>query len=228
LKILGHRGARHEYPENTLGGIELALRAGVAGIEIDVHLTRDGHLVVIHDETVDRTTDGSGRVDAMTLAELQALDAGEGESVPTLGDVLDAVRGRAELLFVELKAPGCEAAVVDAIRQADQLQGCLVKSFQHPWVLRVKELEPELRTGCLLVGRPVDPVGLLRAARADALSVHVGFLDAQLVGACRQAGLFVAGWNCNHADQLPALRGTGVDWLGTDRPTLIVPAAASA
>ena len=121
MKVMGHRGARHEAPENTLPSIARALEAGAEAIEVDVQPTRDGALVVIHDETLERTTDGAGRVDAHTLAELRALDAGDGAQVPTLAEVLELCRGRAEL-FVELKAPGCEARVVQAIQAADQVE----------------------------------------------------------------------------------------------------------
>ena len=107
MKLMGHRGARREFAENTLRSIEIALAAGVGAVEIDVRLSRDGHLIVIHDETLDRTTNGEGAVLDMNIAELRALDAGEGERLPTLDEVLELVRGRAEL-FVELKAADCE------------------------------------------------------------------------------------------------------------------------
>lgn len=225
MKILGHRGARHEAPENTLGSIERALRAGVEGIEVDVHLSRDGRVVVIHDETVDRTCPGAhGRVDAMDWAALRRLDAGQGERIPSLEEVLGLVRGRAEL-FVELKVPGSEPAVVRTIAEAGQTSGCLVKAFDHRLAARAKALAPALRAGCLLVARPVDPVGLVRAAQADFLSLNVHYVDADLVALCHAAGLFVCAWNCNQPAELPALRATGIDWLGTDAPTTLAPAA---
>ena len=225
MKLLGHRGARHEAPENTLGSIERALRAGVEGIEVDVHLSADGRVVVIHDETVDRTCPPArGRVDALRWAELRALDAGQGERIPSLEEVLDLVRERAEL-FVELKVPGSEPALVDVLRAQDALERCLVKAFDHRLVARTKSLAPGLRAGCLLVGRPVDPVGVVRAAGADFLSLNVHFVDADLVAECHAAGLFVCAWNCNDPRELPALRATGIDWLGTDAPTTLVPAA---
>lgn len=225
MRVLGHRGARHEAPENTLLSIETALRAGAHGVEVDVHLTRDGHLVVIHDETVDRTCKpATGRVADLTLAELRTLDAGRGERVPTLDEVLEAIRGRAEL-FIELKGPACEAAVVRAVADLGLRDACVAKAFDHRQVLRAKELAPWLRTAVLLVGRPVDPVGLVRAARADALSANVAYVDADLVATCHAAGLVVCAWNCNTVAELPALRATGLDWLGTDAPSTIVPAS---
>lgn len=220
MKVLGHRGARHEAPENTLRGIEVALRAGAEGVEVDVHLTRDGHVVVLHDDTVDRTTDGHGRVADLTLDALQRLDAGQGERVPTLAQILEACRGRAEV-FVELKAPGCEEAALRVITSLGLQTDCCLIAFDHRQVARAKALAPAVRTGCLLVARPVDPVALVRAAQADLLSVNVAFVDADLVAACHADGLQVCAWNCNTPADLPRLRATGLDWLGTDTPTTI-------
>jgi glycerophosphoryl diester phosphodiesterase len=224
VKLLGHRGARHEAPENTLPSIELALAAGVDGVEVDVHMSADGRCVVIHDETVDRTTDGAGRVSELTFAQLRELDAGDGAQVPALEEVLEATRGRA-VLFVELKGPGCEDAVVQLAADLGLRDSVKVKAFDHRWVARVKELDPGLSTGCLIYGRPVDPVGLLRAANADFLSLGVALADAELTAACHAAGLQVCAWNCNDPDQLPRLQAMDLDWLGTDAPSTIVPAA---
>lgn len=224
MKVLGHRGARNEAPENTLLGIETALRAGAQGVEIDVHLSKDGHLVVIHDDTVDRTCrPATGRVADLTLTQLRALDAGQGQRLPTLHEVLDTLHGRAEL-FIELKGPACEAAVARLVRERGAEPSCLVKGFDHRQVARAKALAPDLRACVLLVARPVDPVGLVRAANADGLSVNVSYVDADLVAACHAAGLIVCAWNCNRVEDVPALRATGIDWLGTDAPSTIVPA----
>tara|TARA_R110002072_G_scaffold262755_1_gene421590 strand:+ start:1206 stop:1880 length:675 start_codon:yes stop_codon:yes gene_type:complete len=220
MKIMGHRGARHEAPENTLRSIQRALDAGAEGVEIDVHFSRDGHLVVIHDETLDRTTNGEGPIGGLDLADLQSLDAGEGERIPTLVEVLDLVRGRAEV-FVELKAPGCEAAVVKALQAQGQVDAAYVKSFVHPWLLTIKELEPNLRTACLIYGRPADPAGLLRAAQAQVLSLGIALVDADLVSQCHAAGLEVCVWNCNEVEKVASYRELGVDWLGTDIPTAV-------
>ncbi|MBL4848170.1 MAG: glycerophosphodiester phosphodiesterase [Planctomycetes bacterium] len=220
MKIMGHRGARHEAPENTLASIERALAAGAEGIEIDVHFSRCGRLVVIHDETLDRTTNGNGPVGALDLAELQALDAGEGQQIPTLDEVLLAVGDRAEL-FVELKAPGCEEAVVAAIRNRGRIESSYVISFVHPWLQTVGKLEPALRTGCLIYGRPADPAGLLRAAGASVLSMGIALVDGRLVEQCHEAGLQVCVWNCNEPSEVAGYAALGVDWLGTDVPTAV-------
>lgn len=217
MKFVGHRGARHEAPENTLAGIDHALAAGVDAIEIDVHLAASGEVVVIHDFTLERTTDGEGPVVAKTLAELKQLDACGGERIPTLSEVLERVRGRCEL-FVEIKALAIEEAVVDVIRGANQVGECFVKAFDHRVAQRVKQLEPALRTCCLLVGRPVDPVGIVRAAGGDVLSLGISFLDADLIAACHADQVEVCAWNCNDPAEVQGYRAMGLDWLCTDRP----------
>lgn len=219
MKLMGHRGARHEVAENTLESIETALRAGVGAVEIDVRLSRDGELVVIHDATVDRTTDGSGAVVELSFAELRALDAGAG-GIPTLTEVLELLRGKAEL-FVELKAPDSERPVADAIAAAGMTDACFVKSFNHRWIATVSELAPGLRTGCLLYGLPADPVGLVRAAGGSLLSLSVDWIDAELVATCHAGGVVVCAWNCNDAAELPRFESMGLDYLGTDTPTAL-------
>ncbi len=109
-KIMGHRGAPADEPENTLRSFARALAVGVAAVELDVQLTKDGRLAVIHDETLDRTTNGRGRVKDFTLAELKRLDAGRGEPVPSLEEVFDLVQGKAHLV-VELKQPEAAGAL---------------------------------------------------------------------------------------------------------------------
>ena len=110
-KIMGHRGAPADEPENTLRSFRRALAVGVAAVELDVQLTKDGRLAVIHDETLDRTTNGRGPVQDFTLAELKRLDAGRGEPVPSLEEVFDLVQGQADLV-VELKQPEAAGALL--------------------------------------------------------------------------------------------------------------------
>ena len=154
--IIGHRGASADAPENTLKAFHLAIEQGAVGVEFDVHRTADGHIVVIHDEELQRTTNGTGRVSHMTLAELQGLDAGEGEPIPTLAQVFAAF-GRTILYNVEIKDEhwrnqGTEAAVGRLIAQYGLEENCLVTSF-NPFALRR--------------GRPVipprTPMGMIRA-----------------------------------------------------------------
>ncbi|MBI2952240.1 glycerophosphodiester phosphodiesterase [bacterium] len=162
---IAHRGASGMAPENTLAAVERALDLGVDLVEIDVHATRDGHLVVLHDATVDRTTDGYGAVRDMTLAEARRLSAGRwfapsfaGERVPTLEEVLELTRRRVPLL-IEVKPRGISERVIEAIRDLRAMEDVILQSFHPASVKEVRELERRI-PAALLVGRM--PVGHTR------------------------------------------------------------------
>src|SRR5205085_11787695 len=158
---------------------------GVDMIECDVHLTADGELVVIHDHTLDRTTNGTGLVGGRTVAELRELDAGAGERLPVLAEVCELARGRAglcvELKQIPIPYPELGERLVGQLRELDMVEQTAVISFRHASVLRVKELEPRLTVGVLEAARPIDPAGLLRSARADIYAPHYGASDPELV-----------------------------------------------
>jgi glycerophosphoryl diester phosphodiesterase len=200
-KIMGHRGAAACEPENTLRAFARALEIGVAAVELDVQLTKDGRLAVIHDETVDRTTDGHGRVQDLTFAELRRLDAGLGERIPSLEEVVDLVKNKAHLV-VELKQPEAALPLLRFFEEHQIFEHAHVISFWHPVVKALKEKEPRLRTGVLLVGCPADPAGLARAARADALVLHFAYVTRELVETAHAHGLKVFIWNIDSVEVL--------------------------
>jgi len=227
--IVGHRGAMGHAPENTMASFERGLALGADLIELDVHLSADGHLVVIHDPTVDRTTDGRGYVKDMTLAQLKELDAGSwygpefaGQRIPTLPEVLEWARGRVGLV-VEIKNgpvfyPGIEERVAEALEAYGMEDEVVVISFDHRCVRRVKELRPRIAAGILYVGRLADPVAVARAAMADALHPNVNYLTAEDVREAHRAGLAVSTWVVNDPSWAQELAGMGVDSIGTNYP----------
>ncbi len=219
---MGHRGAAGLEPENTLRSIRRALELGVTAVEVDVHLSRDGRLVVIHDDTVDRTTDGRGRVRDLTFAELRRLDAGKGERLPGLEEVADLVVGRAHLV-VEVKAPAAGPVLTDFIRERQLFERVHAISFWHPVVRAMKEAEPRLQTGVLLVGCPADPAGLARAALADALVLHYAYVTPELAAQAHDAGLKVFIWNIDDVETLKPYLTMSLDGIGTNRPDVVVP-----
>ncbi|MCL4503744.1 MAG: glycerophosphodiester phosphodiesterase [Deltaproteobacteria bacterium] len=221
VKIIGHRGAPREEPENTLRSFRNALDLGVAAIELDVHLTRDGRLAVIHDETLDRTTNGHGLVQDFTLAELQNLDAGKGESIPALEEVLELTRGRAHLL-VEMKQPAAADALLVFFRRHQAFDAATVISFWHPAVKTLKEVEPRLQTGALLVGRPADPAGLARAARTSTLVLNYRYVDRDLVDTVHRKRIEVIAWNIDDPEILEPYLALGLDAICTNRPREII------
>src|SRR6266540_5973464 len=140
-------------------------------IECDVHQSSDGELVVIHDHTLDRTTDGTGLVAQHTLAELRRLDAGGGERLPVLEEVCELARDRVglavEIKQIPIPYPGLEQRLVACLSALGMLDQTAVISFHHGAVRRLKELEPRLAVGILEGARPIDPVALMRTAAAD-------------------------------------------------------------
>jgi glycerophosphoryl diester phosphodiesterase len=232
--VVGHRGAMGHCPENTLASFERGLQLGADWIELDVHLSRDNALIVIHDETLDRTTNGHGAVRGHTLAELKALDAGSwfspeytGERIPTLEEVLDWARQRNTIVDIEIKnAPvyydGIEAAVVEALDRYGMTEQVIVISFDHRAVQRVKALDSRIATGVLYSARPVDGgLSLARQAQADAVLPHWAYVTAPDVAAAHSAGLSVAPWASSDPDVLRDLISKGVDAIGTNHPDVL-------
>lgn len=225
--IVGHRGAMGYCPENTLVSFERGLELGADWIELDVHLSKDGALIVIHDETLDRTTNGHGLVRDHTLTQLRSLDAGNGQKLLTLDEVLDWARRRDTLLDIEIKNapvfyPGIEDKVVQAIYAAGMVDQLIVISFDHAAVKRVKELEPNIATGVLYACKPTDGgVSLASAAQADAVLPHWAYVTQEDVSAAHAAGLAVAPWASSDPAVLKGLVHAGVDAIGTNHPDVL-------
>lgn len=224
--VIGHRGAMGHEPENTMRSFRRALQLGADLIELDVHLSSDGALVVMHDETLDRTTNGRGLIVQKTLAELQQLDAGKGERIPTLEQVLEWARGAGICVDIELKTgpvtyPGIEARVAEALARAQMTERAVVISFDHHAVKRMREADDRLITGILYAARPVDPIAMARAAGAEVLAPHYGYVHAEDITLAHEAGLVVAPWVTSDAEVARRLFAAGVDALGSNHPDVI-------
>lgn len=224
LFCIGHRGASGEEPENTIRAIVRALELGAEGIEIDVRVTRDGELVVIHDATVERTTDGVGAVEAMTLEELRALDAGKGEKIPTLREVIQVVSGRA-WLNIELKAKGTAARALREICQAVEECGVrredfTISSFDHEELALAAEGEagPSVPIGLLLGRWPLGLVRLVQRVRASSLHVPARWVSPRRMVLAKALGLRVLVYTVNDPAEMTRLQCLGVDGVFTDFP----------
>ncbi|MGB9496390.1 MAG: glycerophosphodiester phosphodiesterase [Dissulfuribacterales bacterium] len=218
--IIGHRGAAALEPENTLLSIKRAIDIGVDAIEIDVHLSKDKELVVIHDATVDRTTNGTGPVSGYSVQEIKRLDAGKGEAIPTLQEVIDLIDKRV-MLIIELKEEGTEGSVVDLLGRNNLFDKSCVISFWHRLVKTVKAMDSRIKTGVLLVGSPVDACVATRAS-ADTLVMKYTFVDRELVEMAHEKGLKVFIWNIDDRDLLKPYVDMGVDAIGTNDPRVLV------
>ena len=231
---IAHRGFSTQYPENTLLAFEQALELGVNWLELDLQITSDGHLVVMHDATVDRTTDGVGSVLEKTLAEIQELDAGiwRGERyrhtrIPTFAEVLDTLGQRANIV-VELKFEGQEAipAVLDAIASTGLQERTVISSFDLPKLPRVKALAPNAAVTALLKanGRSAeDLISTTLGLGADTIGPRCSDIDATLVGKAHEAGLLVRAWGLgrDQGEEMTRLIDLGVDGMTTDCPDIL-------
>lgn len=227
-QVIGHRGAAGYAPENTMASFERGLAMGVDAIELDVHPTRDGELVVIHDPTLDRTTNGHGLVSAHTLEQIQALDAGSwfdpafvGQRVPIFRDVMHWAKGRTRVI-IEIKQgpifyPNVEELLIAALDETGMRDQVLVISFDHVSVHKLKQLAPDIPTGVLYAGRVVDPVSLARAAQADALMPYWPLLTKAEVATAHEAGLFIGPWG-GAEQNYEFILATGVDAVIADFP----------
>jgi len=222
-RVIAHRGAAAERPENTLSAYTLALEQGADMIEIDLHRTRDGVVVVLHDADLARLG-GRGEVGETSLAELLTLDAGAGERVPTLEEVLDAFGPRIPF-NLELKwgrrgpYEGLEAAVLDAVERRGLLDRTLLSCFHEPVLETLRRAAPAARLA-LLVSRH-RPEGALERARAlDAEAVHpeASLVTREWVAAAHEAGLAVHPFTVDDEGEMRRLLGWEVDGLFTNAP----------
>ena len=208
IEIIAHRGANREAPENTLPAFQCALDIGVSGIELDVQLTADGIPVVHHDAFL-RDSQASS-IASLSLADLRPLS-----DAPTLEEVLTLVAARCHV-YIEIKAATAVDAVVELLK--DRRDWCSVHSFDHRVALRVRTLNPDIRTGILLVSYLVDVAAALRAAHASDLWQQVDFVDQELVDRVHAANGRVIAWTVNDITRAKALGNMGVDALCTDLP----------
>jgi len=232
--IIAHRGFRAKYPENTLAAFRAAEAAGAHALELDVTLTRDRRVVVIHDDAVDRTTDGGGPVADFTLEELKRLDAGAwfdprfaGERIPTLAEVFDAV-GEEMGINIEIKggavepdfpSDAVERQVARLISERDARRRVLVSSFDPDALIRVRELDAQCRIG-LLADDPVTNDDLALCRRLDAFSLNPDHRNVDKAGMdrLRGAGFRVFPYTVNDPMEIERLLDLGVDGVITDDP----------
>ena len=250
LEIVGHRGAKGIAPENTLASFQRALDLGVDMIELDVHLSKDGELVVIHDSNLERTTDGSGLVGDYTLEALRTLDAAarfEGsepfgvQRIPTLQEVYDLVQGKTQI-NIEIKTAedgsrysGIEREVVEFVQQNEAMSYTIVSSFDFPTLMEIEQLEPDLpRYAIISTGyfremglkgkRANDVVADLVESGFREVAVNKKYLSPKLMSLLDQAGFTVVVWIVNDVDEMWTFVDMEVDRMTTDRPDLLIPA----
>ncbi|RVU15373.1 glycerophosphodiester phosphodiesterase [Streptomyces antnestii] len=214
---IGHRGVMGVEPENTLRSFVAAQEAGLDLIELDLHLSKDGALVVMHDADVDRTTDGRGPIADKTLTELRALDAGRGERVPVFEEVLDAVT---KPLQAEIKTVAAARALAEVLLRRDLVGRVEVISFHDEAIAEISRLVPGVRTALVASRYGTDVVDRATAVGATALVLNIRRLTQEIVERARKADLRIIGWVVNTQDDLRLVRALGLDGATTDYPEI--------
>jgi glycerophosphoryl diester phosphodiesterase len=225
LICFAHRGASGHEPENTLSAVEKAVKLGADWIEVDVYAVK-GELIVIHDERLDRTTNGAGYVRDKSLAYLRSLDAGKGQRIPTLREVLDSVDRKAGV-NVELKGPKTAGLAVSLIEEYVKerqwnYEHFIVSSFNRRQLRKVRKLNPRIRIG-ILIDLPRRHYALFaRRHRAYSVHVQIDLASALFIARAQERGLKAFVYTVNNPEEIDRLRALGVDGIFTDFPELVV------
>ncbi|MFC7217654.1 glycerophosphodiester phosphodiesterase [Streptomyces polyrhachis] len=214
---IGHRGLMGIEPENTLRSFIRADREPMDAIELDLHLSKDGHLVVMHDAAVDRTTDGSGLVSDLTLAELRQLDAGGGERVPVFEEVVAAVGAP---LQAEIKDAAAARVLAAVIAERGLLDRVEVISFHDEALAEIRRLLPTARTALVAEFYGLDVVERAHAVGAYLLSLDIRRLTLEVVAKAHASGLKVIAWTVNTPEELKIAQGLALDGIVTDLPEI--------
>jgi glycerophosphoryl diester phosphodiesterase len=228
--VIAHRGASSYAPENTLAAFDLALAMGVRHIELDVDFTSDGHIVVIHDDTVDRTTNGSGPVTGHTLAALRALDAGSwfgdkftDERIPTFHEVLERYKGRAHL-HTEIKghSPSLSQRTADLIRTHGMEEQVTITSFQNVRLEEIRAYAPELPTGWLVVEVREAIIAQARAMGVTQLCPRANTVTPELVRRLHAEGFVARAWGVTTEDLMQQVVQAGADGMTINFPDTLI------
>ncbi len=228
-KILGHRGAMGSAPENTLPSFKKAIEASADGVEFDVQLSADGVPVVIHDEKIDRTTDGEGPVNTLSASELEKLDAGSFFSsefvdtkLPLLKDVLEVIQNM-DIINLELKNgnvryEGMEEKVIKLTKEFGIFHKTIFSSFNHYSIKKIKDLEPEAKTGVLYMAGIYQPWEYAEKLGAEAIHPFYPAVVPDIVGECHKRDMAVNVFGVNEDEIIRKLLMMNVDAIITDYP----------
>lgn len=220
--LIGHRGACGYEPENTLKSFTQAIDMGCDGIELDVHVCKSGEVVVLHDTTLDRTTNGKGNVTEKTLEELKQYDAGKGEKIPTLAEVLDLLGDRITI-NIELKGYGTLEPTVSLLEEYFKMgklspSNVVLTSFIHEYIKDARTLLPIVRTGLLIRSELLGFSALSEAADADYLVTFYEYANENVISDAHSRGIKVMTYTVNDMEEIRRLKKLGIDGIITNYP----------
>ena len=224
MLCIGHRGAMGHEPENTLLSVRKALSLGVDAVEIDVYNVED-NLVVIHDRNLSRTTNGTGYLRERSFPYLRSLDAGKGEQIPTLREVIETINKQV-LINIELKGSNTAKLVVALIQeylnQGWSEQDFVVSSFNHYELHQVKALDPQIKTGMLIYGLPWEYIAIAQKLQADIVIASIDYATVELIDAVHRHNLAVWIYTVNEPNDINRLRALQVDAIFTNYPERVI------
>jgi len=217
---IGHRGAAGHAPENTLTSLELAIKFGVDLVEFDVRRSADGELVLFHDRTVDRTTNGKGSVESLPLSFLRGLDVGSGKRIPLLGEALACLNGRAGAI-IEVKVRGIVADLCAKVKVTDFQGPVIFASFFHEELLTVRSLIADAHTLALLEDGHIDPTAFAINVNATHAGLALDFAIPATVQALQAQGIKVFVYTVDQPDDITKMKRLGVDGIISNFPERI-------
>lgn len=222
---IGHRGAMGYEPENTLRSFKKAIELNVDMVELDVYVCNTGELVVIHDDKVDRTTNGKGYVFEKSFQELRKLDAGKGEKIPSLQEVLDLIDKKVKV-NIELKGEKTAKPVLEVIEKYVHEKGWsyenfFISSFNHYELREFNKLNPKVKIGALITGIPIDFAKFAEKVNAYSANISGEFINKEFVQDAHKRGMKVFVWTVNDADDIERIKQLNVDGIFSNFPDRI-------
>lgn len=228
--VIAHRGASGYAPENTIASFRKALEMKADGIELDVHLNREGHLIVCHDEAVNRTTNGTGLIKDLSLREIQEMDAGSWfhkayarEGIPTLDEVLELIKNKNILINIELKSgpilyEGIEKQVIQLLKKYNLQNQAILSSFNHYSLLECKKADNGIKTAILYMAGLVDPWEYAKYIKADGIHPYFYTVTPTVIEGCEQNNMFIYPFTVNDDQYMKQLFHYGISGIITNYP----------
>jgi len=223
MMIIGHRGCAGLEPENTMIAFKRAIELGVTAVELDVRITRDAKVIVIHDPTLDRTTNMKGSVSSYSYGELEFADAGKGQKIPLLLDVLNLLKDGKVFVHIELKDMHVSERVLEIVKESGMIQQSFLISFWHKELVKAKKLSRIVRTGAIIVHNPVNVKNIFEETMVDFVSVAHDMTDRELVQEVHSLEKQITVWGkIDNNEKIDRLLDIRVDGIASDYPDRLI------
>jgi len=221
-KVLGHRGCAGLEPENTIRAFKRAIDLGVDLIEFDVRMTKDKKLVIIHDEKLDRTTNGQGFVRDFNFEEIRKFDAGKGEKIPSLEGTLDFLKNQEPTIVIEIKEPETTEKILKIINREKIKDKVIIVSFWLETLKKIKEINPKIKTAALFRKEVKNIIPLIKKIKADGLGLEYHSIDKEIVKDCHKENLEINAWTVNEIEDIERMIKLGVDIISSNYPNRVL------